>query len=89
MTGEIAFVFILLGVAAVSFALGKIRLDITALLVVLALMVSGVVTVGEAASGFGHPLVLLIASLFVVGEALVQTGIAYRAAGARRACSCS
>ena len=75
---DTAFVFILLGVAGVLFASGKVRLDVTALLVVLALILSGVLTVGEAVSGFGDPIVILIAALFVVGQALVDTGIAYR-----------
>jgi len=57
---------------------GKIRLDITSLLIVLALMLSGVLTVKEAVSGFGDPIILILAGLFVVGEALIQTGVAYR-----------
>ena len=32
----------------------------------------------DAVAGFGDPLVLLIAGLFVVGEGLVRTGIAYQ-----------
>jgi di/tricarboxylate transporter len=64
---DTTFVFVLLGVAGVLFASGKVRLAVTALLVVIALMLSGVLTVGEAVSGFGDPIVILIAALFVVG----------------------
>jgi di/tricarboxylate transporter len=36
---------------------------------------SGVLTVGEALAGFSQPVVLVIATMFIVGEALVHTGI--------------
>ncbi|MBT8470718.1 MAG: SLC13 family permease [Myxococcales bacterium] len=78
MTPEAQLVFAIIGGATVLFVSGKVRLDITALLVVLALMLSGVLTVKEAVSGFGDPIILILAGLFVVGEALIQTGVAYR-----------
>ena len=77
MTGDIAFVFGVLGVAVVLFASGRVRLDVVALLVLLALMLGNVVSVPEALSGFSEPVVIMIAGLFVVGEALVTTGIAF------------
>ena len=78
MTTEAQLVFAILGVATVFFVSGKVRLDITALLIVLALMLSGILTVKEAVSGFGDPIILILAGLFVVSEALIQTGVAYR-----------
>ena len=77
MTGDMAFVFGVLGVAVVLFASGRARLDVVALLVLLALMLGGVVSVPEALAGFSDPVVIMIAGLFVVGEALVTTGIAF------------
>lgn len=76
VTGEILFVFILIGVAAVLMASNRVRFDVVALLVVLALMLSGVLTVSEAVSGFGNPVVILVACLLVVGEMLDRTGVA-------------
>lgn len=76
MSWETSFVFALLGVASVLFASGRVRLDIVALLVVLALSLSGVLTVREALAGFGDPVVILVACLLVVGEMLDRTGIA-------------
>jgi di/tricarboxylate transporter len=67
----------ILGVAGVLFASGRVRLDLTALLVALSLMLSGVLTPAEALSGFGDPVVLLVAALIVVGEALTRTGVAF------------
>jgi di/tricarboxylate transporter len=60
MSSDAAIVFAILGIAGVCFASGCIRLDITALLVVLALMLSGVLTPREAISGFGDPFVPLV-----------------------------
>ncbi len=77
MTGETIFVFGLLAVTIVLFASDKVRLDIIAIGVLLALMLSGVISPREAVAGFGDPVVLMIAGLFVVGEAMVRTGIAY------------
>ena len=77
MTGDMAFVFGVLGVAVVLFASGRVRLDVVALLVLLALMLGGVVNVPEALAGFSKSVVIMIAGLFVVGEALVTTGIAF------------
>ena len=77
MSSDVATVFGILGVAAVLFASGRVRLDVTALLVVLALMLSGVLTPREALSGFGDPVVPLVAGLFVVGEMLTRTGVVF------------
>jgi di/tricarboxylate transporter len=46
-------------------------------MLILALMLTGLLTPVEALSGFGDPLVILIAGLFVVGEGLFRTGIAF------------
>jgi len=78
MSSDAAIVFTILGVAGACFASGRVRLDITALLVVLALMLSGVLTPREALAGFGDPVVLLVAGLLVVGEMLNRTGVAFR-----------
>ncbi len=63
------------------FASGRVRLDVTALLVVLALILTGTLTPREALAGFGDPVVLLVAALFVVGEMLSRTGVTYAIGG--------
>ena len=60
------------------FAWGRLRADVVAVLVVLARMVSRVLTPQESLAGFGDPVVILIAAIFIVGEALVNTGVAQR-----------
>jgi di/tricarboxylate transporter len=80
MNTEMVFVFALIGVAAVLMASNRVRFDIVALLVVLALMLSGILSVGEALAGFGSSVVILVAGLLVIGEMLARTGVA-RAVG--------
>ncbi len=76
MTTEVKFVFGLIVVAAALMASNRVRFDVVALLVVLALVLSGVLSVGEALSGFGSSVVILVAALLVVGEMLDRTGVA-------------
>ncbi|HDR28927.1 SLC13 family permease [Rhodovulum sp.] len=90
MTGELVMILGLLVVALVLFALGRPRMDAVALMLVAVLPFTGVVSVPEALSGFSDPSVILIAALFVIGDALVRTGVAQwigdrmvRAAGGR------
>ena len=78
MTGPMLIVFGILAGAIVLFAWGRPRVDIVAILVVLALMLSRVLTPQEVLAGFGDPVVILIAAIFIVGEALVNTGVAHR-----------
>ncbi|MHC5115172.1 MAG: SLC13 family permease [Planctomycetota bacterium] len=75
MSGELAFVFALIGVAIVLMASNKVRFDVVALIVVLALMLSGVLTPGESLAGFGSSVVILVAGLLIVGEMLDRTGV--------------
>ena len=77
LTGEILFVFLLLLITIILFVINRMRLDVVAILVILALMLSGLLSPKEALSGFGDTVVLLIAGLFVVGEGLFRTGVAF------------
>ncbi len=53
-----------------------IRFEMTALLVVVVLAGSGVLTSTEAFSGFASPAVILIASMYVFGRAIIRWGLA-------------
>ncbi|MGC7561009.1 SLC13 family permease [Pasteurella sp. PK-2025] len=66
---------LLLG-AIVLFVRSKIRMDVVALLVMVAFALSGILTVQEVFAGFSDPNVILIALLFIVGEGIVRTGVA-------------
>ena len=60
------------------FAINKPRLDAVALIMLVALPFTGVLTMGEALAGFSDPNIVLIAALFVIGDGLVRTGVAQR-----------
>ncbi|MCQ4346177.1 SLC13 family permease [Pseudomonas stutzeri] len=68
----------LLLLAVLLFVRNRPRMDAVGLLMLVALPLSGVLEVDEALRGFADPAVVLIAAMFVVGEALVRTGVAYR-----------
>src|SRR5215471_15597584 len=78
MTEQILIVFGVLAGAVVLFASGRVRPDVVAILVVLALNLSGVLTIQESLAGFGQPVVVLIAAVSIVGEGLIATGVTYR-----------
>lgn len=78
MTEGILTVFAVLASAVALFAWGRPRADVVAILVVLALNLSGVLTIQESLAGFGDPVVILIAAVAIVGEGLIATGVAYR-----------
>ena len=71
----------ILAVAAVFFAMGKVRSDLVALCALVALLLTGILTPQEALSGFANPVVIMMVGLFVVGGAIVQTGLAKKASG--------
>ncbi|MGH0030271.1 MAG: SLC13 family permease [Myxococcota bacterium] len=77
MSSDAVTVFAVLGGAAALFASNRVRPDAVALLALLALLLLGILPPGEALSGFGDPVVVMVAGLFVVGETLTRTGIAY------------
>jgi di/tricarboxylate transporter len=71
-------VFIILGITVALFVSDKIRLDLVALMSAAALALSGILTPSQALAGFGDPLVIMIAALFVVSGGMFRTGVAER-----------
>ncbi|HEY1026002.1 MAG TPA: SLC13 family permease [Pseudomonas sp.] len=78
MNPDLLCTLALLAGAVTLFIIGKPRMDVVALLVLVALPLTGVLSVQDSLSGFSDPNVVLIAALFVIGMGLVRTGIAYR-----------
>ena len=76
MTVEMWIVLIILAAAIVLFITEWLRVDVVALGVVVALMLTGILTPEQAISGFANTAVITIASLFVIGGAVMQTGLA-------------
>ena len=78
MNMDLALVLLLLAAAVAMFVRSRPRMDVVALIVIGALPFTGTITIGEALAGFSDPNIILIALLFVLGEALVRTGVARR-----------
>lgn len=78
MNAELIWVLCMLVGAIYLFMTNKVRMDVVALLIIILFVLSGTLTLPEALAGFSDPNVILIAALFVVGEGLVRTGIAYQ-----------
>ena len=72
------WVLLLLIASVILFIRNRIRMDVVAILVMLAFSLSGILTVQEVFAGFSDPNIILIALLFIVGEGLVRTGVAYQ-----------
>lgn len=67
---------IILVITVAMFIWGRVRADIVALTALAALLVFGILTPAEALAGFSSPIVIMMIGLFVVGGAIMQTGLA-------------
>ncbi len=75
MTTQIAIVLVLLLAALVLFGTERISIDIVAILLVMALVVTNTLTVSEAFAGFGNDIVITISGLFILTGGLAKTGV--------------
>lgn len=76
MTLEIIIVLAILLVAVVLFITEWIKMEVVALLVMVTLAVTGLVTPAEALSGFSNPAVITVLAMFIIGGGLTRTGVA-------------
>ena len=76
MTQDMWIALGILSIAIVLFITEWLRVDVVAIGVMVALMLSRLLTPEEALAGFSNPAVLTIASLFIIGGAIMQTGLA-------------
>lgn len=67
---------IILLITVALFIWGRIRADIVALAALASLLIFGILTPTEALAGFSSPIVIMMIGLFVVGGAIMQTGLA-------------
>lgn len=68
-------VLIILGVSLILFVQDKWRYDIVSLLILLSLILIGSLSYQTAFSNFGHPAIIIVASMFVMARALTQSGL--------------
>ncbi|KJD34273.1 Na+/sulfate transporter [Tamlana nanhaiensis] len=69
--------YLMLAILVITIALfiwGKFTPDIVALISMISLYLTGILTPSETLSGFSNPTVIMIAALFIIGEGISQTG---------------
>jgi di/tricarboxylate transporter len=72
---DIAITFAVIAAIVALFVWGRPPVEVVAIGAALTLWATGVLTLEQTVAGFGDPVVIFIASLFVVSEALDATGV--------------
>lgn len=75
MTFEIILVVSIIAITMLLFASEIIRIDLVALLVLLALVFTGLVRPDQALSGFSNPAVVTVWAMFILSAGLMRTGV--------------
>jgi di/tricarboxylate transporter len=76
VTVEIAIVLGILGAAVIMFITERIRVDVVALMVLVSLAVTGLITPVEALSGFANLAVITVWAVLILSAGLARTGVA-------------
>ncbi len=76
MTSEITLILAILGITVLLFITEWLRVDVVALLVLLALVLTGLTTPTEAFASFSSPAVITVWAIFIVSGGLFHTGVA-------------
>ena len=76
MTPEIAIVLAILLTAIVMFVTERIRVDIVALMVLVSLALTGLITPTEALSGYANLAVITVWAVLILSAGLARTGVA-------------
>lgn len=71
----ILITLLLLVVAIILFATEKMPVDVVGILLVIALVLTQVLTVSEGVAGFGNEVIITIAGLFILVGGLIKTGL--------------
>ncbi len=77
MTGQIAIVLGILVIAIVLFVSERLRPDLVAVMVLLAVILTGQITPQEAFASLGNPAVITVGAIFVISAGLFHTGVAH------------
>ncbi len=76
MTLDIAIVFAITALAALFFITERVRVDLVALLVMVSLALTGILTPVEALSGFSNAAVVTVWAVLILSAGLARTGVA-------------
>ncbi len=75
VTFEQGILFAVIAATMVLFVWGRWRYDIVAVLALLVVVYAGIVDSHDAFAGFGHPAVITVAAVLVIGQALQVSGV--------------
>jgi di/tricarboxylate transporter len=75
MTVEIFILLTIIGIALVLFSIERLPVDVVAIGVLLAMVLTGVLPADQAFGGFGSDAVVMIFGLLVLTAALIRTGV--------------
>lgn len=67
--------FALLGISMLLFIKGRFRYDAVALFLMVMIIILGILPYEEAFANFGHPVIIIVGSMFIMSQALVKSGI--------------
>jgi len=76
LTTENYLVLGILAIAILLFVSERLRVDLVAMMVLVALAVTGLVTVEGAFSGFASPAVIVVWAVFIISGGLTRSGVA-------------
>jgi di/tricarboxylate transporter len=76
VTPEIALTLGIIGVAIALFATEKLRVDVIALIVLITVGLTGLVSPEEIFTGFANPAVITVWAVYMVSAGLFKTGVA-------------
>lgn len=75
MTTDQIIIFAVLAATLGLFIWDKLRYDIVAILALLSVALTGLIPADEVFSGLGHPAVVTVAAVSILGQALVNAGV--------------
>ncbi|HSR32363.1 MAG TPA: SLC13 family permease [Anaerolineae bacterium] len=76
MTPDIAMVLVILVAAIIMFVTERIRVDVVALMVLVSLVLTNLITPAEALSGFANLAVVTVWAVLILSNGLARTGVA-------------
>ena len=76
MTIDNILVLSILGLAIILFVSEKLRVDVVAMIVLALLVLTGLVSIEQAFSGFASPAVITVWAVFIVSGGLTRSGVA-------------
>jgi di/tricarboxylate transporter len=65
----------ILGSALILFIKDRWRYDVTALLIMIAIMVVGILPYETVLANFGHPIIIIVGAMFIISQSLVRSGL--------------